>query len=183
MYAYRRGQFAKSSLFSWAQDSFPTPLELSLKRCTTSIRETDNCQGLTTVRQETIYTPCHLLECQAMCPLPTLFAEAEHQAPPKKLPISAANHSPCSHPHFQVDLHEVSWPYLVRIFYGKEGRYRGSRRTSICVIYIVMRFASVIGVTYARAAEYMTTGDGMRSLSYCLPRIRFQADIATAWGM
>ena len=48
------------------------------------------------------------------------------------------------------------------------------------VIYIVRRFAGVIGVTYARAAEYMTTGDGMRSLSYCLPGIRFQADIATA---
>ena len=68
-----------------------------------------------------------------MYPLQTLMLEADPQVPPKKLPTFATNHSPCSHLHFQADLHEVSWPYLARIFCGKEGRYRGLRRIDICV--------------------------------------------------
>lgn len=131
------------------------------------------------------YTPCHPPECQAMYPLHKSSPESDPQASPHKLLTSAKNHSLCSHLRIQGDLHESSWPCLGRIFYGKEDRYGGLRRTDICG-HVYMKFSGVIGVentTYARAAEYVTTWNSMWSLSYRLPCIRVQADITTAGRM
>ena len=76
----------------------------------------------TTIRKKPIHTPYHPLENQAMHPLHPTIPEADPQVPPQKLPSSAINHSLCSHLPFQVDLHEASWPWMGRIFYGKEDR-------------------------------------------------------------
>ena len=54
--------------------------------------------------------------------LHSIIPEADPQEILQKLPSSAINQPLCSHLQFPVDLHEASWPWMGRIFYGKEDR-------------------------------------------------------------
>ena len=54
--------------------------------------------------------------------LHSIIPEADPQEILPKLPSSAINQPLCSHLQFPVDLHEASWPWMGRIFYGKEDR-------------------------------------------------------------